>query len=78
MIILVRTILFCMMFLLITRANADTFKPMDVFSLEWANDPQVSPDGRTIAYTRNGFDLMSDRRTSHIWLIDVGGFTTGR
>ncbi|TDJ31376.1 MAG: S9 family peptidase [Gammaproteobacteria bacterium] len=73
MIILVRTILFCMMFLLITRANADTFKPMDVFSLEWANDPQVSPDGRTIAYTRNGFDLMSDRRTSHIWLIEVDG-----
>ncbi|MEE8078295.1 MAG: S9 family peptidase [Pseudomonadales bacterium] len=73
MIILVRTILFAMMLLPITGANADTFKPMDVFSLEWANDPQVSPDGKTIAYTRNGFDLMSDRRTSHIWLIEVDG-----
>ncbi|MCZ6617493.1 MAG: prolyl oligopeptidase family serine peptidase, partial [Gammaproteobacteria bacterium] len=56
-----------------TSANANTFKSMDVFSLEWANDPQVSPDGKTIAYTRNGFDLMSDRRTSNIWLIDANG-----
>ncbi len=70
---LARASLFCVAFLLVTGANSSTFQPMDVFSLEWADDPQVSPDGKTIAYTRNGFDLMNDRRTSHIWLIEVDG-----
>lgn len=46
---------------------------MDVFELEWASAPQVSPDGRTIAYARRGFDVMTDRRTSRIWLIDANG-----
>jgi acylaminoacyl-peptidase len=47
--------------------------PMDVFALEWASDPRVSPDGDTIAYTRVGFDIMKDRRTTRIWLIDADG-----
>lgn len=49
------------------------FQPLDVFALEWANGPQVSPDGKTIAYTRSGFDIMKDRRTSRVWLIDADG-----
>ncbi|MCZ6644257.1 MAG: S9 family peptidase, partial [Gammaproteobacteria bacterium] len=68
-----RVILLCVTFLFAGGVLANAFEPIDVFSLEWANDPQVSPDGKTIAYTRNGFDLMSDRRTSHIWLIEVDG-----
>ncbi len=51
----------------------NNLQAMDVFALEWASDPQVSPDGRTIAYTRNGFDVMKDRRTARIWLIDADG-----
>ena len=29
------------------------FDPMDVFELEWATDPRISPDGKTIVYVRN-------------------------
>ena len=32
------------------------FAPMDVFGLEWASDPQVSPDGAQVVYVRNFFD----------------------
>ena len=46
---------------------------MDVFELEWAAAPQVSPDGKTIAYARRGYDVMTDRQTSRIWLIDADG-----
>ncbi|MFV2089154.1 MAG: prolyl oligopeptidase family serine peptidase, partial [Pseudomonadales bacterium] len=54
-------------------SRAATFSPLDVFELEWVTDPRVSPDGGTIAYTRNGFDVMTDRRVSRIWLIDADG-----
>jgi dipeptidyl aminopeptidase/acylaminoacyl peptidase len=43
----------------------------DLFSLEVATDPQISPDGRTIAYVRRSNDVMTDRARSTIWLIDV-------
>ena len=44
----------------------------DLFNLEWASDPQISPDGRTIAYVRKSNDIMTDKARSTIWLVDVG------
>jgi dipeptidyl aminopeptidase/acylaminoacyl peptidase len=49
------------------------FKPMDVFDLQWAADPQVSPDGRTIAYVRMGYDIKTDRPHGAVWLVGVDG-----
>ncbi|MBA3896903.1 MAG: S9 family peptidase [Sphingomonadaceae bacterium] len=43
----------------------------DLFGLEMASDPQISPDGRRIAYVRRSNDIMTDRARSTIWLIDV-------
>ena len=43
----------------------------DLFNLEVATDPQISPDGRTIAYVRKSNDIMTDKARSTIWLIDV-------
>ena len=36
-----------------------------------ASDPQISPDGRWIAYVRRSNDIMTDRARSSIWLIDA-------
>ena len=47
------------------------FTGADLFGLEWASDPQISPDGHTIAYVRKSNDIMTDRARSAIWLIDV-------
>ncbi len=49
------------------------FRPMDVFGLEWATDPQVSPDGRQVVYVRNFFDVMTDRRRTNLWLVSTDG-----
>ena len=49
------------------------FSAMDVFDLEWASDPQISPDGKQIVYVRNGMDRMQDRRTTSLWIVDVDG-----
>ncbi len=35
------------------------FQPMDVFELEWASDPQISPNGQQVVYRRSGYDVMS-------------------
>jgi dipeptidyl aminopeptidase/acylaminoacyl peptidase len=48
-----------------------TFTGADLFNLEVATDPQISPDGRTIAYTRKSNDIMTDKERSTIWLVDV-------
>src|SRR5271163_2252145 len=49
------------------------FKPLDVFDLQWAADPEVAPDGRNIAYVRMGFDIKSDRPRGSVWLVGVDG-----
>lgn len=42
-----------------------------VFDLEFANDPQISPDGRTIVYARTSMDRLSDKMVAEIWSIDT-------
>ena len=49
------------------------FKPADIFQLEFASDPQISPDGSRIVYTRNYFDIMTDRQKGDLWMIDEDG-----
>ncbi|MFW5661161.1 MAG: S9 family peptidase [Oceanicaulis sp.] len=45
----------------------------DVFSLEIASDPQISPDGRQVAYVRRSNDIMTDRTRNAVWAIDFDG-----
>ncbi|HEX6660482.1 MAG TPA: S9 family peptidase [Sphingomicrobium sp.] len=47
------------------------FSGGDLFNLEVATDPQISPDGRTIAYVRKSNDIMTDKARPTIWLVDV-------
>ncbi len=51
-----------------------TFTARDLFSLEAASDPEISPNGRWIAYVRRTGDIMTDRWRPSLWLVDT---TTG-
>ena len=53
------------------QAAAPLFKAADVFDLVWASDPQISPDGRHIAYVRMSMDIKTDRARPSLWLSDV-------
>ena len=53
------------------QAPSRLFTGSDLFSLEQASDPQISPDGSRIAYVRRSGDIMSDQMRSAIWLIDT-------
>jgi acylaminoacyl-peptidase len=56
------------------RAEAShRFEFMDVFRMEFASDPQISPDGKRIVYVRNFMDIQKDRRRSSLWIINVDG-----
>ncbi|AWW74821.1 peptidase S9 family protein [Erythrobacter sp. KY5] len=49
------------------------FSAEDVFELEWADDPQVSPDGSQAIYVRRFNDIMTDRTRSHVWIVNLDG-----
>jgi dipeptidyl aminopeptidase/acylaminoacyl peptidase len=42
-----------------------------VFDLEYADDPQISPDGNTIIYARKSMDKFTDQVVSDLWAIDT-------
>ncbi|MBY0418782.1 MAG: S9 family peptidase, partial [Pararheinheimera sp.] len=52
-------------------ATSQYFESEDIFALEYANDPQVSPDGKQVVYVRNSNDIMTDGTHSSLWLLDV-------
>ncbi|WP_297335837.1 S9 family peptidase [Algoriphagus sp.] len=45
----------------------------DLFDLEYVSDPQISPDGSKIIYTRNFKDIMTDRDYSNLWMVNADG-----
>ena len=53
--------------------DAPPFSYLDVFELEHVRDPQISPKGDQIVYRRMGFDIMKDRATGQLWMVDVSG-----
>ena len=55
------------------QAEKPLFKPLDVFDLQWVADPQISPDGRTVAYLRMKYDIKTDRPRGTVWLVGADG-----
>jgi dipeptidyl aminopeptidase/acylaminoacyl peptidase len=45
----------------------------DLFNVQLASDPQISPDGRRVVYVRAFADIMTDRRLSNLWTIGFDG-----
>ncbi len=74
--------------LLSTLASVATAAPSrlsltDIFQLETARDPQISPDGKRVVYVRTFADIMGDQRHSNLWIINFDGsgnrpLTTGK
>jgi acylaminoacyl-peptidase len=54
-------------------AVSDHFRPLDVFGLEWAASPQISPDGSRIVYVRSANDILRDRARMDLWILNADG-----
>ena len=46
---------------------------MDVFTVQFASAPQISPDGKRVVYVRGFADVMSDKRFSNLWIVNADG-----
>ncbi|MHB1049241.1 MAG: dipeptidyl-peptidase 5 [Bacteroidota bacterium] len=62
--------------LLSVTAFSQTQRPMqleDLFTIQRVGDPQLSPDGKTIAYTITVVNKEANSTNSDIWLVPVTG-----
>ncbi len=50
--------------------------PEDYYSFEFLSDPQISADGRLVAYVVSKIDRSHNRRNSAIWMATVDGSRT--
>jgi dipeptidyl aminopeptidase/acylaminoacyl peptidase len=57
----------------VVHAQQSRLTVNDIFNLELATDPQISPDGKRIIYVRQFTDIMNDRRHSNLWIINFDG-----
>ena len=53
--------------------NLPPLQPLDIFSLESASSPRISPDGDHIAYIRRSNDISRDQTRETLWMVDYDG-----
>src|SRR2546421_290284 len=61
---------------LAAQKRAITFD--DYIALKAVSDPQLSPDGRWVAYTVTDYSLKDNRGTARVWLAEVATGQTRR
>jgi dipeptidyl aminopeptidase/acylaminoacyl peptidase len=54
-------------------ASSGVLTVADFLDFEQVSDPQISPDGTRVLYTRRWVDRMEDRWRSDIWIMNVDG-----
>src|ERR1043165_6860344 len=47
--------------------------PEDYFAFEFISDPNISPDGKLVAYVVTKIDRAQNRRNSSIWMVATDG-----
>src|SRR5437016_14534228 len=68
------TLLFCCCVAVSVRAQTPRgITPEDYFSFEFASDPNLSPDGKLVAYVVTKIDRAQNRRNSSIWMAPTDG-----
>lgn len=56
-----------------THSVAKSFTYEDIFGLEYAANPIVLSDNKTVLYERISLDIMSDSRRSNLWTVQFDG-----
>ncbi|MEX0362051.1 MAG: S9 family peptidase, partial [Allomuricauda sp.] len=57
----------------LSTSQKQHFSYLDVFDLQYASDPQISPNGEWVVYRRMGYDIMKDGSKGNLWLIRTDG-----
>jgi Tol biopolymer transport system component len=56
--------------------NLRGITPEDYFAFEFISDPNLSPDGKLVAYVVTKIDRAQNRRNSSIWMTATDGSRT--
>jgi len=56
-----------------TEHESEHLEVADYLEMEQVSDPQISPDGEQIVYTRRYVDRMNDSWHSALWIMDADG-----
>lgn len=65
-----------MLVLLSAGSLAQAKRPItfdDLMKMQRISDPQVSPDGRWVAFVQTSADLEANKKSGHIWLVSTEG-----
>ncbi|MGH9971409.1 MAG: S9 family peptidase [Pyrinomonadaceae bacterium] len=74
-----RSLAFCTLILclsalgVIAQQPSRGITPEDYYAFEFLSDPQISPDGKLIAYVVTRIDRAQNRRVTSIWMAAVDG-----
>ena len=58
---------------LVAQTTRHPLKLDDLTRFRNVNDPQVSPDGKFVAYVVSTVDVKEDKSSSHIWMTGIDG-----
>lgn len=53
--------------------HSNRLTPSDIFRLQYTTDPQISPDGKNVAYVRQSANVMNDNRETNLWIVNFDG-----
>jgi dipeptidyl aminopeptidase/acylaminoacyl peptidase len=56
-----------------TDDGLNRLQPLDVFQMEVAADPRISPNGKRIVYERRAFDIRTDATRTSLWILETDG-----
>lgn len=68
-----RILVFLFSFVVLCAAAQRSLQPSDVYRFQDISSPQISPDGRWVAYVLSAVDTVKDRRTSDVWMVSWDG-----
>lgn len=71
--VLVRLFLFVLVFAAAASAQKRNITEQDLFDFVWVADPQVSPDGGTVAFVRVTVDAAKTSYDTSIWTVATSG-----
>jgi acylaminoacyl-peptidase len=56
-----------------SQLPSNRFRPIEMFDLQTASEPRISPDGTKVVFVRNFSDIMKDRKLSNLWIVNFDG-----
>ena len=57
----------------IGNSQKKNFSYLDLYDLQYASHPQISPNGEWVVYRRMKMDIMKDKAIGNLWMIKTDG-----